>query len=990
MTSKNKRRGRYPLHIQIATLFIILITAVGLALGWYNYRKNKRLLVSTSEELIDWITREVRAEFRGTYAPVVSTVDLISVAGIMQVGTLEKRLTALPVFREALNRQPEMSCIYIGYGTGDFFILRPLNSPFMRKLYDSPEGAMFVASQTAVDSAGTRSEIRIYMDAELGEIERRAAGESAFDPRERPWYKRAMESSQFVTSEPYLFFTTRKVGITVARRSPDGTSVVAADIALEQLSNTLKQRKLWPSSEIVLVGGEGNVLAYGKAERLVKDIDEKDKAEMAYIDDLGSPVLTEMARVTSIRPTQFSFDLDERQWVGAIRQAIKIADTPIYLAMATPEDELLSEAVAIVQRSAMITIAIIIFAMPVTWLVARRISVPLRRLAGETDVIRNFDFSEPIHTTSFVKEIDDLAISMDVMKGTISRFLNLITSLAGEQDFDRLLRRVTEETMQASEANGALVYLVSDDERELRPGCIRTVKSGAEIRTSSLPTFRLDNNGVANSVVQVVREDKTAVFTLEREDTRQEEEFAAVFDALNSPLIRVIGLPLHNRQGEVTGCLCLLFAAKEDTEEAELGRERIAFVEAISGFAAVSMETHHLLKMQKAMLESFIKLIAGAIDAKSPYTGAHCQRVPHLTKLLARAACESRVGPFKDFELTEEEWEALHIAGWLHDCGKVTTPEYVVDKATKLETIYDRIHEVRMRFEVLKRDAELRYWQGVADGGGRDALRQQLEAEWRELDEEFVFVAECNEGGEFMSPERMERLHEIAKRTWMRTIDDRIGISWEEKMRKERKPAPELPVEEKVLAKKEEHVIERKKADRIPEDNPWGFKMKMPHDLYNRDEIYNLSVERGTLTDEERYKINDHIVQTIIMLEKLPYPKHLRDVPAIAGGHHEKMDGTGYPRRLSRDDMPLTARMMAIADIFEALTAADRPYKKGKTLSEAVRIMSFMKKDKHIDPELFELFLTSGVHLQYAKHFLRPEQVDEVDIAQYVDAESTT
>jgi HD-GYP domain-containing protein (c-di-GMP phosphodiesterase class II) len=394
--------------------------------------------------------------------------------------------------------------------------------------------------------------------------------------------------------------------------------------------------------------------------------------------------------------------------------------------------------------------------------------------------------------------------------------------------------------------------------------------------------------------------------------------------------------------------------------------------------------------MQKAMLESFIKLIAGAIDAKSPYTGAHCQRVPHLTKLLARAACESRVGPFKDFELTEEEWEALHIAGWLHDCGKVTTPEYVVDKATKLETIYDRIHEVRMRFEVLKRDAELRYWQGVADGGGRDALRQQLEAEWRELDEEFVFVAECNEGGEFMSPERMERLHEIAKRTWMRTIDDRIGISWEEKMRKERKPAPELPVEEKVLAKKEEHVIERKKADRIPEDNPWGFKMKMPHDLYNRDEIYNLSVERGTLTDEERYKINDHIVQTIIMLEKLPYPKHLRDVPAIAGGHHEKMDGTGYPRRLSRDDMPLTARMMAIADIFEALTAADRPYKKGKTLSEAVRIMSFMKKDKHIDPELFELFLTSGVHLQYAKHFLRPEQVDEVDIAQYVDAESTT
>ncbi|MBW2172450.1 MAG: hypothetical protein JRF69_10835 [Deltaproteobacteria bacterium] len=986
MTSKSKRRGRYPLHIQIATLFIILITLVGVILGWYNFRKNKQLLLSTSQELIDWITREVRADFRGTYAPVVSTVDLISVAGIMQVGTLEERLKALPVFREALNRQPELSAIYIGYGTGDFFILRPLKSPLMREFYDSPEGAMFVAIESGFDSTGTRSGLRIYLDGELRELERRNEGESEFDPRERPWYKRAMESSQFVTSAPYLYYTIQKVGVTVARRSPDKASVVAADITLQQLSNTLKGNKLWPSSEIVMVSGNGKVLAYGKAERLVKDIDEKDKAEMAGIDDLGSPVLSEMARVTGLKTGQFSFRYDERQWVGAIRKAIKIADTQIYLAMATPEDELLSEAVAIIHKSGLITIAIIIIAIPITWLVARRISIPLRRLAGETDVIRNFDFSEPIHTTSFVKEIDDLAVSMDVMKGTISRFLILITSLAGEQDFDRLLGRVTEETMQASEADAAFVYLVSDDEVELRPGCIRTVELGAKTKTSALPTFRLDTNEVSNAVVEVVREDKTAVFTLERDEG---DQFAAVFDALASPLIRVIGLPLHNRQGEVTGCLCLLFVAKEDTEEAELGREHIAFVEAISGFAAVSMETHQLLKMQKAMLESFIKLIAGAIDAKSPYTGAHCQRVPHLTKMLARAACESQAAPFKDFDLSEEEWEALHIAGWLHDCGKVTTPEYVVDKATKLETIYDRIHEVRMRFEVLKRDAGLRYWQAVGDGGDRDALGQQLESEWRQLDEDFAFVAECNEGGEFMSSERMERLREIAKQTWMRTLDDRIGISWEEKVRKERKPAPELPVEEKVLAKKEEHIIQRGKADHMPADNPWGFRMQVPQDLYNRDEIYNLSVERGTLTAEERYKINDHIVQTIIMLEKLPYPKHLRNVPVIAGGHHEKMDGTGYPRRLTRDDMPLTARMMAIADIFEALTAADRPYKKGKTLSEAVRIMSFMKKDNHIDPELFELFLTSGVYMQYAKHFLKQEQMDEVDIEQYLGGGSS-
>jgi len=234
MTSKSKRRGRYPLHIQIATLFIILITLVGVILGWYNFRKNKQLLLSTSQELIDWITREVRADFRGTYAPVVSTVDLISVAGIMQVGTLEERLKALPVFREALNRQPELSAIYIGYGTGDFFILRPLKSPLMREFYDSPEGAMFVAIESGFDSTGTRSGLRIYLDGELRELERRNEGESEFDPRERPWYKRAMESSQFVTSAPYLYYTIQKVGVTVARRSPDKASVVAADITLQR------------------------------------------------------------------------------------------------------------------------------------------------------------------------------------------------------------------------------------------------------------------------------------------------------------------------------------------------------------------------------------------------------------------------------------------------------------------------------------------------------------------------------------------------------------------------------------------------------------------------------------------------------------------------------------------------------------------------------------------------------------------------------------
>ncbi len=352
--------------------------------------------------------------------------------------------------------------------------------------------------------------------------------------------------------------------------------------------------------------------------------------------------------------------------------------------------------------------------------------------------------------------------------------------------------------------------------------------------------------------------------------------------------------------------------------------------------------------------------------------------------MLARAACAEQSGPYANFQLSADDWEAVHVAAWLHDCGKVTTPEYVVDKATKLETLYDRIHEVRMRFEVLKRDAEIACLQAISSGAEEAPARQQLAAALAQLDDDFAFVATCNEGGEFMAPEKIARLDAIAARTWQRTLDDRLGISHEEKERKARSPAPDLPVSEALLANKAEHFFERQARDRMPADNQWGIRMTMPALLYNKGELYNLAVARGTLSEEERYKINEHIVQTLIMLSQLPFPKHLRNVPEIAAGHHEKMDGSGYPRQLKKEEMSPLARMMAIADIFEALTAVDRPYKKGKTLSEAIRIMSFMKKDQHIDPELFDLFLRSGAYREYAERFMKPEQIDTVDLAAYL------
>ena len=353
--------------------------------------------------------------------------------------------------------------------------------------------------------------------------------------------------------------------------------------------------------------------------------------------------------------------------------------------------------------------------------------------------------------------------------------------------------------------------------------------------------------------------------------------------------------------------------------------------------------------------------------------------------MLARAACAETSGPYQNFQLNPEEWEAVHVAAWLHDCGKVTTPEYVVDKATKLETIYDRIHEVRMRFEVLKRDAEISSLKAIAAGSPEADARQTLRDTLAKIDDDFAFVAHCNKGGEVMAAENLARLQAISQQSWTRTLDDRIGISHEELARKARTVAPPLPVSEPLLADKLEHQFERRAQDRMPADNPWGIRMTVPELLYNKGEVYNLGVARGTLSEEERYKINEHIVQTLIMLNQLPFPKHLRQVPEIAAGHHEKMDGSGYPRKLHKAEMSPLARMMAIADIFEALTAVDRPYKQGKTLSESIRIMSFMKKEQHIDPELFDLFLKSGVYLEYGRQFMKAEQIDHVDIAAYLD-----
>ncbi len=603
----------------------------------------------------------------------------------------------------------------------------------------------------------------------------------------------------------------------------------------------------------------------------------------------------------------------------------------------------------------------------VALLASRRIAAPLAALAKEAEAVRHFDFSDHPVIHSPVQEIDQLGGAFDQMRDAVRRFLRINRRLATEDDLEALQPWLLDKMVDIAGARAGVLYLVDAADDALRATAMDT-SGGRATAVGGLPVLAQD--ALPRLLADARATMRPVGGHLSGDDLRTlglEPEFAA---------FGTLALPLQDRREQLLGML-LLF------KDGEIDEAAASFIAALAASAATSLETQELLRGQKALMEASIRMVAGAIDAQSPYTGGHCERVPELTFMLARAACAAQDGPYAGFDLDAEQWEALHIAAWLHDCGKVTTPEYVVDKATKLETVNDRIHEIRTRFEVLKRDADVDYWRGVAEGGDEASLRQARDTLQATLDDEFAFVAQSNVGGEFLSPDKQARLREIGARRWQRTLDDRIGLSRDELARKPPQAMP-LPAEETLLADKPEHRIARPESERIPADNRWGFRMDVPELLYNRGELHNLSISRGTLTAEERYKINEHMVQTIVMLGELPFPRHLRAVPEIAGGHHEKMDGTGYPKRLARDELSPLARMMAIADIFEALTAADRPYKPGKTLSEALSIMAKMRQDQHIDPELFELFLRSGVHHDYAQRFMRAEQVDAVRIEDYL------
>lgn len=904
---------------------------------------------------------------------------------------------ALPVLIHSVESFPRLYSAYVGYDDGSF--MQVINADGDRRItdiHDAPTATRFIV-RTITSQDDARIERWTFLAHSGAVLGRRAVPDPAYDPRARPWFESASDAGATL-SDPYVFNSLQEPGITASRRLAAGPGIFGVDITLDALNTFIDTYEGVPLGGLIIIDAERRIVATGtEAGRLV--------ALPAGALQTAPESITTIPESVTILGGPSPIVAVRRPWSTAGVRDWQIAVIAPVSAFTGPFE--------VLQRD-IVVIGIVLLALiaPLILLASRSMTRVLARLAADADQVAQLDFSvgPPIH--SRIEEFHRLSSGFGVMKEAIrartealettlarlERLTEITIAVSAERDFDRLLERIVEGARELTNAAGGALYTAGDDDRLLVGQILRHPDATRHQGGTSATAITLAPVDAATAAIRegAPRDAATHLAITFAEGTTRRAADDHALDAAWGGTVAASALyvPLNPRGASTIGVLQLVGrvtgeagdgaadAPTDEREDTHFDAELQRLIEALGSAAATALQNRHLLEVQKRLFDALIELIAGAIDTKSAYTGGHCARVPEIAMMLAEEAERQRTGPFQSFTLGgESDWRAFRLGAWLHDAGKVTTPEYVVDKATKLETLYDRIHEIRTRFEVLLRDARIASLEAVVAGQSRAEAEATYARTAQVLADEFAFIAAVNEAARPLGDTDAARLREIAGRRWQRHFDDGIGISWAEQQRRGDAPAASItaPVEETLIADRPVHRVHHD-ADPAAAYGDYAFTLPVPALQYNRGELYNLLVPRGTLTTEERFRISEHVMQTIVMLDRLPLPPELRRITEYAGTHHEALDGSGYPRGLAADDLSIPARIMAIADIFEALSASDRPYKRAKPLSVVLGIMREFRDAGHIDPDLFDLFLTSGVYRRYAERHLRPEQLDDVDI----------
>ncbi len=1037
------KQWRYSIRIGVIAIFVTataLTACIAIGLQYYfNYQQSlaatKSLYRQTAEQTADFLESRDR-KARNVALSLARYPRLARDNGQVPASTLR-------LFAQTLSLNPGLYAIYLGFDNGRFYELINLQAhPQVRnRLGAGPEASWLMATR---DSDADHKNL-YYLDARL-EILTQTREPSSYDPRTRPWFEQAQTGKVFQTA-PYIFDSLEAPGRTYSLRLDKNAAVLGLDITLDAITEHLLTLPVASGTELYLHDQQGRIIASNAPplnsqlpEVTPLSLSEEEQALVKALSPLRVSNELDWAPVDfaiSGEPHGYAIDVLNliSQMTGLGFQYVNGHTWPALVSLYQEGSIEILQPILRNESNASLGLFTAPF-LDLPFAFASRDEQAafshLSQLNGRTLAVGEDWSIIPVIEREFPEiTLRQYPSTLDALRAVRNREADAVIDNAAILRFiqrqfflDGLRIRDSSDTGLPTDM-GQLFLLVHPDQQPLRALLNRALAAIPPAAQTQLKNKWLNDNQVfsrfsgtvpypdllktrpgSHTALQEFDDGAEHYFSFSRPfSSGTDLSFSAV-----APASLITGPARQNAlwaAGITALCLLALlplaglFAAPivnpikrleaetlkvKNRDYHQVKRIRTSIIEterlAASLYAMAQAIRQHE-KNQEALMESFIELIAQAIDEKSAYTGAHCARVPELGMMLAEAASRSDDKVFQNFSLDDErKRREFRIAAWLHDCGKITTPEHIVDKGAKLEANYNRIHEIRTRFEVLWRDADIEYLKAtLADPEKQAGHDKRWQDRRQELQEQFRIVAEANVGGEFLDEDAKDALRRIGAQTWQRHFDDRLGLSPLDARRLGPDSTP-LPAMETLLADKPEHLIPHEHPPHYPEH--LGITLTPPHFQANLGELYNLLIDYGTLTAEDRFKINEHIINTIRMLDKLPFPEELAKVPQYASTHHERLDGKGYPRGLNREQLEIPDRILAVADVFEALTASDRPYKHAKTVSESLRIMNHMVAEGHLDGDVLRLMLLSGVVEDYARQHLSADQQDVHDFHEFL------